>query len=68
MSLGSYAVRDLQVTATARDVIRHVRRKLKASSLGRGKRTERHALLRDALKAHARHRKLCRRFALLGAS
>jgi hypothetical protein len=68
MTLGSYVIRDLHVNAGPRDVIRHVRRKLKASSLGRGKRTERHALLRDALKAHARHRKLCRRFALLGAS
>jgi hypothetical protein len=59
MSAGSFAVRDLHVSATDRECIAHVRRKLRPEvRRSREAREARHEIYRDALAAHRKHRAL----------
>jgi hypothetical protein len=64
MSLGSFMVRDLHVASSNVECIRHVLRKMKPAARKAKHREARHAILRDALKAHQEHRELCRRWHL----
>lgn len=64
MSLGSYAVRDLHIHATPRQLVRHVRNKLDPKVLGREHREERHKLYRDALAANEQAKEAMRYFRL----
>lgn len=52
-------VGDLHVTASARDVIRHVRARIEPHhQRAREAREARHSLFRDCLEAHQEHREL----------
>jgi hypothetical protein len=59
MSLGSFMVRDLHVSSSDAECVRHVLRKMKPAALKAKHREARHAILRDALKAHEAHRAMC---------
>jgi hypothetical protein len=65
MSLGLFATRDLHVSATDRECVRHVLGKLaQAARFDRKCRKARHKLLRAAITAHHNHQRLVYAFGL----
>jgi hypothetical protein len=65
MSIGSFIIRDLHVSATDRECVAHVRRKLRPDvRRSREARETRHEIYRDALAAHRKHRALVSDFRL----
>jgi len=65
VSVGAYMVRDLHVSASSLQVVRHVLAKMRPEvRFSREHRSARHEVLRDALDAHQRHQDLVREFRL----
>ena len=56
--LGRFATRDLRVSASERECIRHVGEKLTTDALRRENRQARHDLFRAALAAHRDHARI----------
>lgn len=65
MDLAAYLIRDLHISASGMELVRHVHAKLEPNKRrSRAHRATRHQLYREAIEAHRRHQIIARRFGL----